>query len=98
MDDTSRNTSPGETSSRGGSGPLAPVTTNTNLKDIRTAMDANISPDGKRVAFVVWEWVPDRSKQHARIWTVRATLSSSSSAFKDFAAGKQQGTGVYLRE
>jgi hypothetical protein len=28
----------------------------------------------------------------------RATLSSSSSAFKDFAAGKQQGTGVYLRE
>ena len=70
MDDTSRNTSPGETSSRGSSGPLVPVTTNTNLKDIRTAIDANISPDGKRVAFVVWEWVPDRSKQHARIWTV----------------------------
>src|SRR6266496_420043 len=70
MDDTSRNTSPGETSSRGGSGPLVRVTTDTNLKDIRTAIDANISPDGKRVAFVVWEWVPDRSKQHAHIWTV----------------------------
>ena len=70
MDDTSRNTSPGETSSRGSSGPLVPVTTNTNLKDIRTAIDANISPDGKRVAFVMWEWVPDRSKQHAHIWTV----------------------------
>ena len=52
------------------SGLRVPITPETNLKDIRTATDANISPDGKQAAFVVWEWVPDKSKQRGRIWVV----------------------------
>ena len=81
MDGTNRNISPGERSSRSGSGPLAPVTTNTNLKDIRLAIDANISPDGKCVAFVVWEWVADRPKQCARVWTVNTGGKSEAQPF-----------------
>ena len=46
------------------------VTPETNLKDIRSATDANISPDGKRAVFVVSEWVPDKPKQRSRIWMV----------------------------
>ncbi|MGI9058153.1 MAG: prolyl oligopeptidase family serine peptidase [Ktedonobacteraceae bacterium] len=46
------------------------VTPETNLKDIRSATDANISPDGKRTIFVVSEWVPDKPKQRSRIWMV----------------------------
>ena len=46
------------------------VTPETNLKDIRSATDANISPDGKRAIFVVSEWVPDKPKQRSRIWMV----------------------------
>ena len=40
--------------------PQVLVKPGTNLKDIRQAMDAVISPDGKWAAFVVWEWVPDK--------------------------------------
>jgi len=50
--------------------PGVPVTPDTMLKDIRTAADATISPDGKRAAFVVWEWVPERPRQRGRIWVV----------------------------
>ncbi len=50
--------------------PRVPVTPDTILKDVRLASDANISPDGKLAAFVVWEWVPDRPKQRGRIWVV----------------------------
>ena len=46
------------------------VTPETNLKDIRSASDANISPDGKRAVFVVSEWVSDKPKQRSRIWIV----------------------------
>lgn len=46
------------------------VTPETNLKDIRSATDANISPDGNRAIFVVSEWVPDKPKQRSRIWMV----------------------------
>ncbi|HEY6408564.1 MAG TPA: prolyl oligopeptidase family serine peptidase, partial [Ktedonobacteraceae bacterium] len=81
MEDTNKHTFPGTTSSNSGSTQLEPVTTNTNLQDIRTAIDANISPDGKHVAFVVWEWVPDRPKQRARIWTVKTDGSSIAQPF-----------------
>ncbi len=81
MDDTNRIIFPSERSSRSGSGPLVPVTTNTNLQDIRSAIDANISPDGKRVAFVVWEWVADRPKQCARVWTVNTDGKSEAQPF-----------------
>jgi dipeptidyl aminopeptidase/acylaminoacyl peptidase len=40
------------------------------LKEVRMAADANISPDGKMAAFVVWEWVPDYPRQRGRIWVV----------------------------
>ena len=35
---------------------------------VRQAMDAAISPDGQRAAFVVTEWLNDQSKQRKRIW------------------------------
>ncbi len=50
--------------------PRVEVTPDTILKEVRMATDANISPDGKMAAFVVWEWVPDRPKQRGRIWVV----------------------------
>ena len=50
--------------------PRVAVTPDTILKEVRMATDANISPDGKMTAFVVWEWVPDRPKQRGRIWVV----------------------------
>ncbi|GAC1377977.1 MAG: S9 family peptidase [Ktedonobacteraceae bacterium] len=50
----------------------APVTSATNLKDIRMATDAAIAPDGEHAAFVVWEWVPDKPKQRGRIWIVNS--------------------------
>ena len=50
--------------------PRVPVKPGTNLKDIRQATDAVISPDGKWAAFVVWEWVPDKPKQRGRIWII----------------------------
>src|SRR6266852_9561648 len=70
MSEADRRANQNATTGETGRSPLAQVKPDTNLKDIRTATDANISPDGKRVAFVVWEWVPDRPKQRARIWTV----------------------------
>jgi len=50
----------------------ASVTLETNLKDVRSATDANISPDGKCAAFVISEWVPDKPRQRSRIWLVDA--------------------------
>lgn len=35
---------------------------------VRQAMDAVISPDGQRAAFVVTEWLNDQPKQRRRIW------------------------------
>ncbi|HZR39902.1 MAG TPA: S9 family peptidase [Ktedonobacteraceae bacterium] len=49
--------------------PHVPVTLDT-LFSIRNVTDAVISPDGKRVAFVVWEWINDSPKQRPRIWCV----------------------------
>jgi len=87
MDETFKNTSRDEATRDPGLSPLVPVTAHTNLKDIRTAMDAAISPDGKRAAFVVWEWVPDRPKQRARIWKVDTDGSSEARALTKGARG-----------
>jgi dipeptidyl aminopeptidase/acylaminoacyl peptidase len=38
------------------------------ILEMRSPDDINISPDGKRVAFVVWEIVPDEPKRRGRIW------------------------------
>jgi dipeptidyl aminopeptidase/acylaminoacyl peptidase len=79
MDETNRSLH--KSTSDAGLSLFMPVTANTNLKDIRTATDANISPDGKCVAFVVWEWVPDRPRQSARIWTVKTDGSDEARPF-----------------
>ena len=50
--------------------PLTVVTAETILQDTRQAMDANISPDGKRAVFVVSEWLPDKPRQRSRIWII----------------------------
>jgi len=69
-----------------------PVKPDTNLKDIRTAVDAHISPDGKRVAFVVWEWVPDRPRQRARIWSVNTDVKGDNSEAQPFTKGPRADT------
>jgi dipeptidyl aminopeptidase/acylaminoacyl peptidase len=43
------------------------------LFNMRYPSDVNLSPDGKRVAFVLREWVPDQPKQRARIWVVETS-------------------------
>ncbi|MDQ6662484.1 MAG: S9 family peptidase [Chloroflexota bacterium] len=47
-----------------------PVKPDTILKDIRLVGETRISPDGKRVAFNVAEWVQDKPKLRWRIWSV----------------------------
>src|SRR5579863_2860323 len=49
--------------------PRLPMTVETML-ELRFPGDAQLSPDGKRVAFVIWELVPDEQKQRGRIWTI----------------------------
>ena len=41
-----------------------------SLIDTRIPMDVNISPDGKRVAYTIYERVADRPKPRFRIWIV----------------------------
>jgi dipeptidyl aminopeptidase/acylaminoacyl peptidase len=50
--------------------PRVPVTPET-LTSLRTPMDASASPNGRYVAFVVWEYVGDEQKQRGRIWIAR---------------------------
>src|SRR5947209_7351149 len=87
MTKTNSNTNRDEATQDTEFSPRVPVTAKTNLKDIRTATDATISPDGKRAAFVVWEWVPDRPKQRARIWTVGTDGSSEARPITKGARG-----------
>src|SRR5947209_2068297 len=87
MDETDTNTTQDEAARDPGLSPLVPVTAHTNLKDIRTATDATISPDGKRATFVVWEWVPDKPRQRARIWTAETDGSSEARPFTKGARG-----------
>lgn len=50
----------------------APITPGLGLS-VRWATDAMISPDGQRVAFVLWEFVADQPKERTRIWTVETS-------------------------
>jgi dipeptidyl aminopeptidase/acylaminoacyl peptidase len=45
----------------------------TDLSAIKDVSDAQISPDGSRVVYVVSEVTPDRSRTISRLWTVPAT-------------------------
>ncbi|TMD38126.1 MAG: hypothetical protein E6J04_02495 [Chloroflexi bacterium] len=80
MTKTNSNTNRDEATQDTEFSPRVPVTTKTNLKDIRIATDATISPDGKRAAFVVAEWVPEMPRQRARIWAVKTDGSSEAGA------------------
>src|SRR5260221_346063 len=39
---------------------------------MRILDDVNLSPDGKRVAYVVWERIPDQPKRRGSIWLVES--------------------------
>ncbi len=54
--------------------------------DMRFPADADLSPDGKRVAFVVWERVADQPKQRGNIWVV----ATSEGEARPFTKGKQE--------
>lgn len=44
------------------------------MLDMRFPDDITISPDGKRVAFVIWERVPDEPKRRGRIWVADTSV------------------------
>ena len=62
----------------------SPVTLDSIL-DMRFPDDVTISSDGKRVAFVVWEKVPDEQKRRGRIWVA----DTSSGEAHPFTKGKR---------
>jgi dipeptidyl aminopeptidase/acylaminoacyl peptidase len=43
------------------------------METLRHPADANLSSDGQRVAFVVWEPLPDQPKPQGRIWAVETS-------------------------
>lgn len=43
------------------------------LLDMRFPFDTNLSPDGKRVAFVIWDWVENKPKLRGNIWVVESS-------------------------
>ncbi|HEY6407778.1 MAG TPA: prolyl oligopeptidase family serine peptidase, partial [Ktedonobacteraceae bacterium] len=49
--------------------PRVPIKPGTMLS-LRFPNDINLSPDGARAAFVVWEFVADKPKESGRIWVV----------------------------
>ena len=52
--------------------PRTPITPGFILS-LRLPSDVNLSPDGKRAAFVVRQWVDDHPKAHGRIWIVETS-------------------------
>lgn len=54
----------------------APITPGA-LLTLRYPSDPQISPDGKRAAFVVWEFVGDEQKQRGRIWTIDTSVEGA---------------------
>jgi dipeptidyl aminopeptidase/acylaminoacyl peptidase len=56
--------------------PQKPITAETPFT-VRTATDAVISPDGKWAAFIVREWLPNRSKQRGRLWIANIASGES---------------------
>jgi dipeptidyl aminopeptidase/acylaminoacyl peptidase len=47
------------------------------ILDMRFPDDITISPDGKRVTFVVWERVPDEPKRRWRIWVAETSVGEA---------------------
>ncbi len=59
-----------------------------SILDMRIPDDVALSPDGIRVAFVVWERVPDEPKRRGRIWIA----DTSSGEARPFTQGKREET------
>jgi Dipeptidyl aminopeptidases/acylaminoacyl-peptidases len=49
-----------------------PITPETPFQ-VRNALQPTISPDGKEIAFLVGEWLPEQEKQRTRLWAVSAS-------------------------
>jgi dipeptidyl aminopeptidase/acylaminoacyl peptidase len=47
------------------------------IYDVRTPSDAQLTPDGGHIAFVVSEWIGDQPKRRTRIWTVSTTSGAT---------------------
>src|SRR6185312_15147452 len=43
------------------------------MAKLRIADDANLSPDGRHIAFAIWEWIPEQPKKRRRIWFVETS-------------------------
>jgi len=56
--------------------PLAPFVPGTTLH-LRVPDDAVLSPDGKHIAFTVWERLGNEAKQQGRIWFVDTLLAET---------------------
>src|SRR6266567_1635754 len=67
LNDPQKTVSQTETIKDSLSGSRVPVTLDI-LLEMRFPDDVTISSDGKKVAFVVWENVPDEPKRRGRIW------------------------------
>jgi dipeptidyl aminopeptidase/acylaminoacyl peptidase len=65
-------------------GSRVPVTLDI-LLEMRFPDDVTISPDGKKVAFVVWENIPDEPKRRGRIWAA----DTSGGEAQPFTKGKR---------
>jgi dipeptidyl aminopeptidase/acylaminoacyl peptidase len=55
---------------------LAPILPGTTLRQ-RMPGDAALSPDGKQVAFTVWERLSDEAKRQGRIWVVDTLIADT---------------------
>jgi dipeptidyl aminopeptidase/acylaminoacyl peptidase len=64
--------------------PIKPGT----MLSVRFPNDVNLSPDGTRAAFVVWEFVADKPKESGRIWVVETAGGEP----KPFSKGAKEDT------
>src|SRR2546421_10225196 len=65
--------------------PIKPGT----MLSVRFLNDVNLSPDGARAAFVVWEFVADKPKECGRIWVVE-TAGGEGGEPKPFSKGPRE--------
>ncbi len=84
LNDPQKTVSQTETIKDSLSGSRVPVTLDI-LLEMRFPDDVTISSDGKKVAFVVWENVPDEPKRRGRIWVA----DTSGGEAQPFSKGKR---------
>ena len=89
MNEPQKTISQTEASTNSSWGSHVPVTLDI-LLEMRFPHDIALSPDGKRVAFVVWEAVPGEPKQRGRIWV--ANTDTSGGEARPFSRGKHGDT------